>query len=64
MLDGEKILVVEDNLTTAQTIALFLEGEGASVVIAKTGPEGLKLAEAGAFDAAILNILKTLGANR
>ncbi|MHA1543690.1 MAG: response regulator transcription factor [Alphaproteobacteria bacterium] len=55
MLSGEKILVVEDNATTAKTIALFLEGEGASVGVAKTGLEGLAMAGAEAFDAAILD---------
>lgn len=55
MLSGEKILVVEDNTTTAKTIALFLEGEGASVAIAQTGFEGLAMAGAEAFDAAILD---------
>lgn len=55
MLSDKKILVVEDNATTARTIALFLEGEGASVGLAKTGLEGLAMAEAGAFDAAILD---------
>lgn len=55
MLDGEKILVVEDNVTTAKTIALFLEGAGATVALAKTGLEGLELAKTGGFDAAILD---------
>lgn len=55
MLSGEKILVVEDNATTAKTITLFLEGEGASVAIAQTGFEGLAMAGAEAFDAAILD---------
>jgi len=55
LLKGLNILVVEDNPTTAKTIALFLEGEGARVTVAKTGPEGLEKAGAGGFDAAILD---------
>ncbi|MCH7807078.1 MAG: response regulator transcription factor [Proteobacteria bacterium] len=55
MLKGANILVVEDNKTTAKTIALFLEGEGAKVTLAFTGPEGLSKAMAKDFDATILD---------
>ena len=55
MLKGETILVVEDNKTTAKTIALFLEGEGAKVTLAFSGTEGLSKAMVKDFDAAILD---------
>jgi len=55
VLDGKTILVVEDNLTTARNISLFLENEGAAVTLAHTGPDGLKKARAGKFSALIVD---------
>jgi two-component system response regulator RegX3 len=55
VLQGEKILLVEDNVITADTISLFLESEGATVVLAHNGILGLEAAENTDFDAAILD---------
>ena len=67
-----KILVIEDDIKTAQAIRNGLSGEGYEAAIAKTGEEGFFLLNAESFDLVILDwmlpgrdgieILKTLRA--
>jgi CheY-like chemotaxis protein len=41
---GSRILVIEDNLDTAETLQSFLEKEGSTVDVAYDGPSGLRIA--------------------
>jgi hypothetical protein len=50
-LKGERLLVVEDEPLIAMDVQASLEREGASVLIARTMPEVLRLAEFPALSA-------------
>ena len=52
----KKILIVEDNLDAADTLAKLLESCGHTVTVAHTGPEGLSAAAKSVPDVAILDI--------
>ncbi len=50
-----KILIIEDDLKTAQAIRQGLRGEGYDAFVAKTGEEGFSQIEAEAFDLVVLD---------
>ena len=51
-----RVLVVEDNATTAKSIVLFLENFGMSTVIAPTGRQGLDIIARGGIDLVLLDL--------
>ncbi len=53
----QHILVVEDNLTTAKTLRLFLQSAGYAVVCVPTGDEALALFKQQPFDLVLLDIM-------
>jgi CheY-like chemotaxis protein len=53
---GKRILIVEDNPDTADSLAALLETYGHSVSVACTGPEGLAAALASTPEIAIVDI--------
>lgn len=55
MLDGIKVLIVEDEFLIGLEMQLILEGEGAAVTLAATLEEGLAAAENG-IDVAVLDV--------
>lgn len=57
MKSGYSILVVEDNITTAKTLRLFLQSEGYSVDWAATGLEGLKMFRSASPDLVLLDLM-------
>ena len=52
-----KLLVIDDDRKLSRLIATYLEPMGYEVTCAYTGPEGLELALAGAFQAVILDVM-------
>lgn len=52
-----KILVVEDDATLRDTLALNLRAEGYEVILAESGDEGLRLARAERHDLVILGVM-------
>lgn len=60
-LSGRRILIVEDEPLIVMEIAQTLKSAGASVVIAGTLDEGLRLAEQDGLSAAVLDLV--LGVN-
>ena len=72
ILDGVKILVIEDEAKTAQAIRRGLEAEGYDAAVVRTGEEGFSRLNSEAFDMVVLDwmlpgrdgieILKTLRA--
>jgi DNA-binding response OmpR family regulator len=52
-----RILVVEDNATTARTLRLFLEAEGYDVVTAANGRDGLASFDAASIQLVILDLM-------
>jgi CheY-like chemotaxis protein len=52
----QRILVIEDNHDTAETLQLLLEFSGNTVVVAHSGPEGLKSARAHQPDVILCDI--------
>jgi len=60
-MSGRRILVVEDEPLIALDIAQALESAGASVLVAASLDEGLRLAEQDGLSAAVLDLV--LGAN-
>ncbi|MEJ8852295.1 CheR family methyltransferase [Variovorax rhizosphaerae] len=55
-LSGRRILMVDDDFHTLETLAELLRSEGASVTTATNGPEALEIATQGAFDLVISDI--------
>jgi two-component system CheB/CheR fusion protein len=55
-LDGAHILVVDDTRDTLEMMRLLLTGEGAIVVTAASGTEGLRMAEHTQFDLVLSDI--------
>ena len=55
-LQGRSILVVDDNVDAADSLAELLGALGASVLVAYGGEEALRLADASDFDTAILDL--------
>lgn len=51
-----RILVVDDNLDAAETLALLLRAEGQEIEVAHDGPQALRVAREGAFDLVLLDI--------
>jgi DNA-binding response OmpR family regulator len=51
-----KILVVEDQPAVSETMIYLLKQAGCEVVGAKTGTEGMRLAQAGEFDLITLDV--------
>lgn len=51
-----RILIVDDDTALCRLLAEYLEPEGFNVQAVHTGPEGLKAARAGEFDAMVLDI--------
>lgn len=56
MLSGYSILVIEDNEVNQQVLNLILTNEGATVICAYNGQEGLALLENESFDVVILDL--------
>jgi two-component system OmpR family response regulator len=52
-----RLLVVEDEVRLARALREGLQADGFAVDVAHTGPEGLDLARAGAYDAVVLDVL-------
>jgi two-component system response regulator RegX3 len=52
-----RLLVVEDNVTTARTLRLFLEPQGYDVVSAQNGAAALQLIGGRAFDLVLLDLM-------
>jgi two-component system OmpR family response regulator len=52
-----RLLVVEDEVRLARALREGLQADGFAVDIAYTGPEGLELARAGAYDAVLLDVM-------
>jgi DNA-binding response OmpR family regulator len=57
MLDGMRLLVVDDEVRMAQSLQRGLRAEGFEVDLAHDGPTGLSMARAGAYDAVVLDIM-------
>lgn len=57
MIDGSRILVVEDNAELRGILADFLDVKGAEVDFAANGEQGLQLALKHEFDAIILDVM-------
>ena len=55
-LSKKKILVVDDDLELLDTLAEFLEEEGAEVVTSASASEALRVCEATAFDVILSDI--------
>jgi DNA-binding response OmpR family regulator len=54
---GAKVLVIEDDLTVAEVVSRYLEGEGFSVESVHDGPSGLDRALQGAPDLVLLDLM-------
>lgn len=54
---GERILLVEDNITTQQTVALFLSSAGYCVGCAANAGQGLALHRDNPFDLIVLDLM-------
>jgi len=54
-LQGERVLIVEDEPLIALNMRAILEREGASAVVARTMPEALRYAESPALSAGVLD---------
>ena len=54
---GERVLLVEDNITTQQTVALFLSDTGYRVACAATAGNGLALHREKPFDLIVLDLM-------
>jgi DNA-binding response OmpR family regulator len=52
-----RILVVEDEAKMAELLRQGLGEEGHAVTVAREGPDGLSMAEAGAFDLIVLDVM-------
>lgn len=52
---GVKVLLIEDDVKTAEAIRLGLSGDGYEVCIAQTGEEGFFQLSSGAFDLVVLD---------
>src|ERR1700754_1143153 len=52
-----RVLVVEDDLTTASNLERALREEGDSVVVERNGLEAIGLARSGEFDAIVLDVM-------
>lgn len=50
------VLLIEDNEQNRYLVTFLLEGSGYRVTSAATGPDGIDLARAGAFDLIVLDI--------
>ena len=55
-LGGRRVLVVDDNLDTAESASLLLEIEGYDVRVAHSGPEAIEIARVFAPDIVLLDI--------
>ena len=55
--DGPRILVIDDEIDTANFIKTVLEDEGYSVEIALSGPEGIDRLKGDGFEAVTLDII-------
>lgn len=53
----QRVLVVEDDRKTAETVRLYLEHAGFAVSLAPDGPSGLGAARAEQYDLAVLDIM-------
>ena len=53
---GRRVLVVDDNVDAAQTLATILELDGYDVRVAYNGGEGLRIAAQWPLDAGVLDI--------
>ena len=51
-----EVLLVEDNEDARETLRLLLEARGHRVSVAADGPQGLEMARAGQYDAALVDI--------
>jgi DNA-binding response OmpR family regulator len=52
-----RILVVEDELRTAETLALYLRNEGYDVLVVHDGRAGLEEARSGSYDLVLLDLM-------
>src|ERR1041384_4026868 len=57
MADPARILIVEDDVSIADAIALNLREEGLEVVVARRGDEGLQQAQEEGYDLIILDLM-------
>lgn len=57
MSAASHILVVEDNLTTAKTLNLFLQSAGYEVLCVESGDEAIEVFSRGQFDLVLMDIM-------
>jgi two-component system response regulator RegX3 len=57
MADPARILIVEDDVSIADAVALNLREEGFEVAVARRGVEGLRLAGEDGFDLVVLDLM-------
>ncbi|MEW6365777.1 MAG: response regulator [Acidobacteriota bacterium] len=55
-MDGERVLLVDDEIEFIQTLSERLEARGLTVELAQNGPEALKKVSEGPFDAIVLDL--------
>ena len=55
--DGNRVLVVDDDVRLASMLAEYLEPDGMSVTTVPTGPQGLRQLQNEAFDLVILDVM-------
>ncbi|WP_371726638.1 response regulator [Bdellovibrio sp. NC01] len=56
VLNGRRVLLVEDSVDISLLVKRFLEGAGASVALADNGDEGVKAAQAGSYDVVLMDV--------
>jgi two-component system, sensor histidine kinase len=56
VIEGLRVLVVDDNVDAAQSLAALLRHDGAAVTVAHEAAQALRAARAERFDAAVLDI--------
>jgi len=54
---GKRVLVVDDNVKTAELVKLYLDRDGYRVALAHDGIEGLRLAREGHPDLIVLDLM-------
>ena len=56
-MPGERILIIEDDHKTAESVATYIRHEKMEATIVHTGPAGLEAARSGEFDLVVLDVM-------